>query len=99
MPPSARPSGAGRWFLKFVALDTAHEFGSLYQSGRYRIRHNTERDPLGFGIVCARAYLDGRQIGQWTGKAALQSAQDYCAQHEKLVPELDFIPASEGGGR
>jgi hypothetical protein len=67
----------------WLSLDTTPGYGSLYQSGRYYIRHYTETSSLGFGIVCARAYIDAQQIGEWTGEGAMKSAMAHCEEVEQ----------------
>jgi len=80
---SAGQDGAalGEVEVKWLTENTAPGYGALYVSGRYRIRHYTEPTAIGFGISCARAYLDGEQIGEFTGEAALDQAMAACARH------------------
>ena len=78
--------------MKWHAVTANRDYGTLYESGPYSIRHYTEKKPVGFGISCARAYLDGEQIGEWTGKAALDLAMQACGRRANPIPECDFIP-------
>jgi hypothetical protein len=73
--------------VKWTALDSAREFGALYQSGEWYIRHYAEPQTLGCGITCARVYrMAGNhrevQMAEFTGESALTKAMDYAQKQE-----------------
>jgi hypothetical protein len=77
--------------VKWLALDSAKEFGALYQSGEWYIRHYSGKDELGFGIECARVYrcvvvnTVRPFAAEFTGESALSKAQAYAKEREGEV--------------
>lgn len=57
---------------------TPQEFGALYVSGDWRIRHMT----IGFGISHCWLYRGGEYVAEFTGKDALERGQQWAAERE-----------------